>query len=101
MNPARKFDGQVSVGRGGDKVEARTVDSFRFSDVSLIKIDVEGHELKVLRGAEKTISTFHPVIIIEIWVNNVDFVLPLLASYGYTARAISAIDYVATYGSEP
>ena len=28
-----------------------------------MKIDVEGHELEVLRGAEKTISALHSVII--------------------------------------
>lgn len=32
----------------------------------LIKIDVEGHELSVLKGAEKFISKYHPTLIIEI-----------------------------------
>jgi hypothetical protein len=40
------------------------------------------HREKVLRGTEETVGAFPPVIIIEIWVSNVDFVLPLLASYG-------------------
>jgi len=31
-----------------------------------VKIDVEGHELSVLRGAEKTIKKHKPVILIEI-----------------------------------
>jgi FkbM family methyltransferase len=31
-----------------------------------IKIDVEGHELAVLRGAEKTVSQSHPVLFVEI-----------------------------------
>jgi len=34
--------------------------------ISLIKIDVEGHEAEVLRGAEKTIRRCRPVIFIEI-----------------------------------
>jgi len=34
----------------GDRAEARTLDGFGFGDVSLIKIDVEGHEVEVLRG---------------------------------------------------
>ena len=33
---------------------------------TLIKIDVEGHELSVLKGAEQTISKYHPTLIIEI-----------------------------------
>ena len=33
--------------------------------IGLIKIDVEGHELKVLQGGIKTIRQGHPVIVIE------------------------------------
>ena len=36
------------------------------SQVDFIKIDVEGYELQVLKGAEKTIQEFTPVIFIEI-----------------------------------
>jgi len=32
----------------------------------LIKIDVEGHELNVLRGAHETLKKFHPILFIEI-----------------------------------
>jgi FkbM family methyltransferase len=32
----------------------------------LIKIDAEGYEMKVLSGAEKTISEHHPILVIEI-----------------------------------
>jgi FkbM family methyltransferase len=34
--------------------------------VNLIKIDVEGYEMKVLRGAKNTIEKFHPHLVIEI-----------------------------------
>jgi hypothetical protein len=32
---------------------------------SLIKIDVEGHEVEVLKGCQKLIATHHPVIVFE------------------------------------
>lgn len=32
---------------------------------TMVKIDVEGNELAVLRGAEKTIRTYHPTLIVE------------------------------------
>ena len=33
-----------------------TVDSFAIKDVDLIKIDVEGYEMEVLKGANKALS---------------------------------------------
>jgi len=46
-------------------VTQRTLDSYYFDTVDLIKIDVEGHELRVLKGAVKTIEKCSPTIIIE------------------------------------
>lgn len=50
---------------GNIKVPARTLDSYNFSACDLIKIDVEGHEMEVLQGAEETIKKFMPVFILE------------------------------------
>jgi len=36
-------------------------------DVSLIKIDVEGHEENVIRGGVNTINKYHPIILFECW----------------------------------
>lgn len=97
MNPVVNNDGQVSLGKGGDKVEARTIDSFGFSDIALMKIDVEGHETEVLHGAERTIRALHPVIIIETWGDNYDRVAAILGGYGYTMLKFSRMDYLAIY----
>ncbi len=35
-------------------------------EVALVKIDVDGHECEVLRGAKKTLSTYRPVIVMEL-----------------------------------
>lgn len=48
-----------------DSVPIRTLDSHNLSNVSLIKIDVEGMEAEVLRGAADTINHFHPILYIE------------------------------------
>lgn len=42
------------------------VDSHDLQTLSFIKIDVEGHELKVLEGAEKSILRFRPNLFVEI-----------------------------------
>lgn len=51
------------------EVKTDTLDNFAKEKniiPDLIKIDVEGHELSVLKGAEKFISKYHPTLIIEI-----------------------------------
>ena len=47
-------------------VVTRRLDSYNFTNVCLIKIDVEGHELDVLRGALATVRTNRPVLLIEL-----------------------------------
>lgn len=47
------------------KIHMRTLDSFNFKKVDLIKIDVEGYEMKVIQGAEKTLESC-PYLMIEL-----------------------------------
>jgi len=47
-------------------VEIRTLDSFWFDRVKAMKIDVEGAEVGVIRGAAATIERAHPVLLVEI-----------------------------------
>jgi FkbM family methyltransferase len=43
----------------------RSIDSFWFKDVGLIKIDTEGYEGQVIKGAKRTIEESRPVIVFE------------------------------------
>ena len=47
------------------KVEVRTLDSYRLQGRMLIKIDAEGAELDILRGGMETIGSQRPLIIFE------------------------------------
>lgn len=47
------------------EIETRTLDSFNFSNISMVKIDVEGHEEAVLEGAGETLRRNLPALIIE------------------------------------
>ncbi len=66
--------GQLSHVDGGIPVEktsrigpipAQTIDSMGLTDVSFIKIDVEGFELPVLEGAVDTIQRCRPLMLVE------------------------------------
>ena len=48
------------------EVALNTLDSFALKDVALIKIDVEGHEMAVLEGAQETIERWRPTILVEV-----------------------------------
>lgn len=60
--------GSVSQHRGAAQREV-VVQAVRLDDRNeapvVVKIDVEGHELAVLRGAEQTLQTHRPVVIVE------------------------------------
>ncbi len=70
--------------QSGDTVPVMMVDELDLPSLILLKVDVEGMEEKVLRGAQKTILKHRPFLFIE---NNTDEGSPqtveLLLSYGY------------------
>lgn len=60
--------GHAMVDAGGDiAVEAMPLDAMELEDVTLLKVDVEGHERQVLDGARRTIDRWRPFILIEDW----------------------------------
>lgn len=46
-------------------VPTMAIDSLGLAEVTCIKLDVEGHELEALEGAEKTILRWRPAIMVE------------------------------------
>ncbi len=67
-NGISKFDYDNIHRTNTIKVPMKTLDSFGISNVNFIKIDVEGHELDVLKGGVQTImDNNYPKILFESW----------------------------------
>jgi hypothetical protein len=60
------------------------VESERLQRVDVIKIDVEGGELGVLTGAQRTLATFKPCVYVEV---SADY----LARFGSSSRDVASI----------
>ncbi|MGC5013240.1 FkbM family methyltransferase [Streptosporangium sp. DT93] len=72
-------------------VPAVTVDELDLKDVRFMKIDVEGHELAALLGAERTVRRDRPVLLIELETRHQDIglVVDRLAEWGYTGSVLT------------
>ena len=67
-----------------EKVKIINLDSIPFKGkVTAIKIDVEGHELQVLKGAGKILSKDKPIIYCELWDSIRAEVVAYMQTYGY------------------
>jgi len=75
-------------------VEARPLDALLeepgFRPPRFIKIDVEGFELQVLRGARRMLETHRPVVAVELRVNDtLEPSTDLMRSIGYEGRQLN------------
>lgn len=88
------FTSNQRVGRiknfGPIQVPIRTLDSFEYSDIGFIKIDVEGYEYKVLLGSKNTIDKCRPVLLVEQNKGNLD-AIELLKSWNYSCVGVDKI----------
>jgi FkbM family methyltransferase len=81
------------------EVRAVNLDSFNFGRLDLIKIDVEGMEVEVLQGAQRTIESCHPVILVEIIKSNSDLLRGWLEERGYKIME-AGINILAIHASD-
>jgi FkbM family methyltransferase len=94
--PLENNEGGTSLGQGGNRVELRRLDLYRFDNVSFIKIDAEGASYSILKGSEETIRNNKPAILVEVyWAGSekqneeATQIIELIYSYGYkTERRI-------------
>ena len=69
---------------------------------TFIKIDVEGHEPAVLQGARKTIETYSPTIIFEMWESHwkrFEETFKWLSKTHYLVRSVDGKDALEFYSN--
>lgn len=73
----------------GQEVTNHYIDLFKYSNLKLIKIDIEGHELEALKGAFNTIKKSNPCIIAEHHTKEEHLqVMDYLKQFGYYLATI-------------
>ena len=85
-------------------VPMEMLDSFKFKNVDLIKIDVEGYEKFVIAGGIETINQFKPVMIVEQehhdkYGSTKTEAIDILIGIGYTVHKKINSDYILTFQS--
>jgi FkbM family methyltransferase len=87
----------ATAGQGGMQhfqVEVRTLDSYEFSDVRALKVDVEGSEMEVLQGGRATIARDRPILIVELLTgahaDPAAAAEEICGTYGYTAWLVTS-----------
>lgn len=57
--------GGIGIGKGGESIHVKSLDSLKLPGLDFLKIDVEGAEGLVIMGAKRTIEIYKPVILFE------------------------------------
>lgn len=83
--------GDTGVTEENGDIELHTLDKFNIPEVDFIKIDCEGYELNVLRGAEKTLLAWKPCVIVEQKGN-------MAEKYGHVK--LGAVQYLQNLGAK-
>ncbi|MFG1239295.1 FkbM family methyltransferase [Xanthobacter autotrophicus DSM 597] len=67
INSRSSLEAEANEGfeQRGIEVPLTTLDRFSLDDVAVVKIDVEGHEFRVLQGAIYTLSRNRPIVLLE------------------------------------
>lgn len=85
-------------GLGSIVVKAKPLDNvleeIGVNRVDLIKIDVEGAEVEVLKGMSETMKRHHPVIVVEVWSENSKLVEEIVSQFGYRVERINREYYL-------
>lgn len=79
-------------GIASGQLDIVALDDMNLNNVDLIKIDVEGMAMEVLKGAQKTIVRNKPILFVELFDDEIDEGKKILESLGYVLECSLAYD---------
>lgn len=90
-----------------EQIQIKTLDSLGYVNIRLIKLDVEGYELSVLKGAVDTLKNNHyPPILFESWTqfdwwhDRSQELMSFITGLGYKIHNISFNNYLALFEND-
>lgn len=95
-------DIRINKENNGSQVETVTIDSLDITDkVSFIKVDCQGYDLKVMKGAKNTIQKHKPVVVFEwevdmsaIFGDTIEDVFDFFSTLDYEVTKIEKDDWI-------
>lgn len=95
-------DIRINKENNGSQVETVTIDSLDITDtVSFIKVDCQGYDLKVMKGARNTIQKHKPVVVFEwevdmsaIFGDTIEDVFDFFSTLDYEVTKIEKDDWI-------
>lgn len=78
-----------------------TIDSLEFARLDFLKLDVEGMEIDVLRGARATLERCNPIVMAEVIKSDQQQLIGFLQAAGYSKIGLSGLNLVAFHDSDP
>jgi FkbM family methyltransferase len=77
---------------GAEEVELVVLDKFNLPRLDFLKIDVEGMEISVLKGASRTIRKYRPWCWVEFWKVDLDKIKEQFKGLDYTFYRMDALN---------
>lgn len=85
----------VDAGTKRNFVPVRMIDEFGLKRLDLLKVDVEGMEVQVLKGAEQTIRRCQPIMLLEFTKSGYAVLRDMLAGMGYDVHPVGRMNVIA------
>jgi FkbM family methyltransferase len=77
-----------------------SIDTLALERLDFLKLDVEGMELEVLRGARATLQKYKPILLVEILKSDQPSLVGFLQELGYEAQALG-LNALAVHRDDP